>query len=318
MLPACSSRCCCARTSTRAARTVTTQVQRGGRHDPRRARGLRRRRRCAVRRRRAGRQRDPRPPAARRRWRVRRHGRPRRRWRAASRCAASPSPRTACALVVSNARAVRRGRTEQLALPHPRPTTGDAVRDFDVEHTKRMHLIVVRRDLTGFQHLHPTQAADGTWTVAGAPRATPAPTACSPTSRTTATAHDARRRPARRRRRRPARRCRRPRPRRRATAATTCASTAAPPHAGDGGRRCASRSPATGGRSQTEPYLGAGGHLVALREGDLAFLHVHPTEDDGRSASRPTFPTAGRYRLFLQFKADGRVHTAAFTQEVTR
>ena len=39
------------------------------------------------------------------------------------------------------------------------------MRDFDVEHTKRMHLIVVRRDMTGFQHLHPTQAPDGTWSV---------------------------------------------------------------------------------------------------------------------------------------------------------
>lgn len=37
------------------------------------------------------------------------------------------------------------------------------VRDFQVEHTKRMHLIVVRSDLTGFQHLHPTMADDGTW-----------------------------------------------------------------------------------------------------------------------------------------------------------
>ena len=31
-----------------------------------------------------------------------------------------------------------------------------------------------------------------------------------------------------------------------------------------------------------------------------------------------TFPTAGRYRLFLQFKHEGRVQTVAFTQEVTR
>ena len=30
------------------------------------------------------------------------------------------------------------------------------------------------------------------------------------------------------------------------------------------------------------------------------------------------FPSAGRYRLYLQFKHDGRVHTAAFTQEVSR
>jgi hypothetical protein len=42
---------------------------------------------------------------------------------------------------------------------------GQTVRDFDVEHTKRMHFIVVRRDMTGFQHLHPTENADGTWSV---------------------------------------------------------------------------------------------------------------------------------------------------------
>ena len=42
---------------------------------------------------------------------------------------------------------------------------GQTVRDFDVEHTKRMHFIVVRRDMTGFQHLHPTENPDGTWSV---------------------------------------------------------------------------------------------------------------------------------------------------------
>jgi hypothetical protein len=31
-----------------------------------------------------------------------------------------------------------------------------------------------------------------------------------------------------------------------------------------------------------------------------------------------TFPSAGKYRLFLQIKAAGRVHTAAFTRTVTR
>ena len=66
-----------------------------------------------------------------------------------------------------------------------------------------------------------------------------------------------------------------------------------------------------------EDYLGAKGHLVALRQGDLAFLHVHPDENSLKFMA--TFPTAGNYRLFLQFKTeDGRVHTAAFTQEVQR
>ena len=59
----------------------------------------------------------------------------------------------------------------------------------------------------------------------------------------------------------------------------------------------------------------AKGHLVALRQGDLAYLHVHPDAD--RLKFMATFPTAGAYRLFLQFKVDGSVHTAAFTQEVS-
>jgi hypothetical protein len=68
-----------------------------------------------------------------------------------------------------------------------------------------------------------------------------------------------------------------------------------------------------------EPYLGALGHLVALREGDFAFLHVHPEAEEGsgpRIAFRATFPSAGRYRLFLQFAHANQVHTVAFTVEV--
>jgi len=66
---------------------------------------------------------------------------------------------------------------------------------------------------------------------------------------------------------------------------------------------------------QLQDYLGAKGHLVALRQGDLAYLHVHPDADSLKFMA--TFPTAGTYRLFLQFKVDGSVHTAAFTQEVS-
>ena len=70
-----------------------------------------------------------------------------------------------------------------------------------------------------------------------------------------------------------------------------------------------------------EPYLAAYGHLVALREGDLAYLHVHPDGEPGDGTTKPgpsiTFfaevPSAGRYRLYLDFKHGGsrtygRVH----------
>jgi hypothetical protein len=70
-----------------------------------------------------------------------------------------------------------------------------------------------------------------------------------------------------------------------------------------------------------QPYLAAYGHLVALREGDLAYLHVHPegSPGDGVTLSGPQIefvaqvPTAGSYRLFLDFQHKGVVRTAGFT-----
>jgi hypothetical protein len=190
---------------------------------------------------------------------------------------------------------------------------GRTVRDFDVEHTRRMHLIVVRRDTTGFQHLHPTQRADGGWTVpvslrdAGSYRVL-ADFSVGGEARTLADdlAVDG---PLRSR------------------------SLPAPARTVDvDGLRVSLDEGATRAGAEAElgftvtrdgrpvalrDYLGAKGHLVALRQGDLAFLHVHP--DANRLRFGATFPTVGAYRLFLQFEtADGRLHTAGFTREVAR
>jgi len=70
-----------------------------------------------------------------------------------------------------------------------------------------------------------------------------------------------------------------------------------------------------------EPYLGARGHLVALRQGDLAYLHVHPLDTTAQGDEivfHAVFPSPGAYRLFLQFKTAGQVHTVAYTLEVSR
>ena len=42
---------------------------------------------------------------------------------------------------------------------------GRPVRDFEVEHARRMHRLVVRRDMQDFQHLHPRLGAGGTWST---------------------------------------------------------------------------------------------------------------------------------------------------------
>jgi hypothetical protein len=189
---------------------------------------------------------------------------------------------------------------------------GRTVRAFDVEHTKRMHLIVVRRDQTGFQHLHPTQRPDGTWSVpvtlrdAGtyrvfadfSARGTASTLAADLTVDGTVRSRAL---PA------PAR-----------SVAVDGMRVALAPGAVRAAREAELGFSVTrGGRPvKVEPYLGARGHLVALRDGDLAFLHVHPDADRLRFGA--TFPSPGRYRLFLQFRAGGRVHTAAFTQEVAR
>jgi hypothetical protein len=69
-----------------------------------------------------------------------------------------------------------------------------------------------------------------------------------------------------------------------------------------------------------QPYLGADGHLVAIREDDLTYLHVHPLDNAGagRVAFEAEFAEPGRYALFLQFKHRGSVRTARFTLEVVR
>ena len=194
---------------------------------------------------------------------------------------------------------------------------GRPVTDFDVEHEKRLHLIVVRRDLSGFQHLHPRMRADGTWAAdadlsAGGTWRLFADFTRDGVQRTLGSdvQVDGRFQPAA---------ATPPRTRARSDGGLDVALRPSPaaPRAGaeqrlafevrDGGRRV---------DAELEPYLGAGGHLVALREGDLAYLHVHP--DGDRLAFATSWPSAGRYRLYVQFKHHGRVHTATFGQEVPR
>ena len=208
---------------------------------------------------------------------------------------------------------LRRGRAQTLTFRIVKDD-GATVRDFDVTHEKRMHLIIARRDLTGFQHLHPVMAADGTWSTrvtlpdAGSYRLF---ADFSYGGEATTLASDLRVD---------------------GDADLKPLPAPAPTAVSDGGYDV--RLDATGATAgeeselrftitrdgrpvETEPYLGAGGHLVALREGDMAFLHVHPTGDGQGVGFAATFPTEGSYRLFLQFKHEGRVQTVAFTQEVS-
>ncbi|GGV48602.1 hypothetical protein [Streptomyces spectabilis] len=201
--------------------------------------------------------------------------------------------------------------------------SGRAVTAYARDHGKELHLIVASRDLTTYRHLHPTRSADGTWSVPatlpkagdyrvfadfrperakekvtlGADLAVTGAYAPAPTLAPAATAklpggYEVR-----------------------------LDGALMPGEPGELTLRVTRRGkPVT----DLQPYLGAYGHLVALRSGDLAYLHVHPGGEPGDAGTEPgpevsftaTAPSAGTYRLFLDFRHEGKVRTAPFTLRV--
>jgi hypothetical protein len=190
---------------------------------------------------------------------------------------------------------------------------GHAVTRYTETHDKLMHLVVARRDLSGFQHVHPTMAADGTWRVpltfanagdyrvfadyqvagegttlgadvAVAGNYTPLP--LPPPALTSAVGEYR----------------------------VTLSGELTP---GTTSRLTLTVDRGSVPVTDLQPYLASYGHLVALRQGDLAYLHVHP--GDARSKAGPNIvfyaevPSAGTYRLYLDFKHGDVVRTAEFT-----
>lgn len=196
---------------------------------------------------------------------------------------------------------------------------GQPVTDFVDEHDKELHLILVRRDLSGYQHLHPTRDADGVWT-ATAELAVPGtyrvladftPTALGEgLTLGTDLQVPGEQRPT-------------PLPAPTRTAAVDGYTVTLTGDLVPGSSSTLTLSIAKDGRPVTdlEPYLGAYGHLVALRSGDVAYLHVHPegAPEDGVTTAGPSIefaasvPSAGTYRLYLDFLHEGQVRTAEFT-----
>jgi len=186
---------------------------------------------------------------------------------------------------------------------------GLPVDTYDVLHDRELHLIVASQDLRQYEHLHPERDAHGRWWVelpdlpAGAYRAfadfqpsgadqytlgvdllAPGPT---PTAE----------------------------PLRPQSTDSVDGYDVTLEHDSSGDSTVVTVTVRRDGRViTTEPYLGAAGHLVALRDGDLAYLHVHPLDDEPAGPVRfaVEVPSAGSYALFFDFKVGGRVRTARF------
>jgi len=189
---------------------------------------------------------------------------------------------------------------------------GAVVTDFELRHEKRLHLIAVDTGYAGYQHLHPTMAPDGTWTtpIGLAPGVVRVYADFRPAGGEDAVAR---------------------------TDLRIAGPVASPAYSvlrtqrvgkytvtalgdlvvGDSARMTFEIGLNGAPVDDLQPYLGAYGHLVMLRDSDGAYQHVHPEEGPAGPAISfaASAPTSGRYHLYLDFKHGGVVRTAHFVLE---
>ncbi|CCB71709.1 hypothetical protein [Streptantibioticus cattleyicolor] len=210
------------------------------------------------------------------------------------------------------------GYTFRITGPDGRPVTG-----FAVDQTKKMHFYAIRSDLTGFQHVHPVMAADGTWTADLAalqpgswrvfasftPDGGPGKGKDFVLSRTvTVPGH--------------AEPVRLPAPAASTQVDGYTVTVKGEPMAGMAHPLTVSIGKDGRPVTDLQPYLDTYAHLTGFHEGDAAFAHLHPrTKVDGDHGGpdlsfHAELAKPGNWRMFLQFQTGGRLHTAALTLHV--
>jgi hypothetical protein len=190
----------------------------------------------------------------------------------------------------------------------------------DVEHEKKIHLIVVSEDLSYFDHIHPEMNADGSYTVkhtfpAGGNYTLFADYKPSGGNHTvdnlpvTVTGS--------------------------APAARKYGADKLVSEAGDGfsvtlmpeGGRFVTNTPMhikgkvlKNGKdvdvNTLENYLGAKAHMVVVSLEEKKYLHVHPGVEGGSFDLHTTFDKPGVYRGWIQYQSSGKVYTNDFTINV--
>jgi len=193
--------------------------------------------------------------------------------------------------------------------------------DLKVAHEKLIHLILLRDDVTGFQHVHP-EYKDGRWTVEATianqglyqmyvdiePKEEDPITLRVPLTIGGATQHS-----------------QFPSVSANMSAMTsgiqatlqTASELKTKEHVNLTFVLTQNGKPIT----QIDPYLGAFGHVVILRHGDPDdFIHGHPITEtkptDGKVVFESEFPIKGTYTIFAQFSINGQVRTFPITASV--
>ncbi|MDD9272183.1 hypothetical protein ACFPES_34710 [Paenibacillus sp. GCM10023248] len=198
---------------------------------------------------------------------------------------------------------------------------GKPVNEFDLNHEKMMHLIVVSKDLSYFNHIHPEYQGKGLFTVttrfpAGgdyklfadfAPSGkeksvlshaltvqgnAASPAGLKPDAKLTATVNGTE-----------------------VALAIDGLKAGAEANLTYTFKDAATKAPV----QNLQPYLGAVGHVVILDAAAEQYLHVHPTDEKSTGPSAKfmtTFPQSGIYKIWGEFQRDGQVFAVPFVVKV--
>ncbi|MFY0544129.1 hypothetical protein [Brevibacillus sp. H7] len=194
-----------------------------------------------------------------------------------------------------------------------RDASGKPVEDFQVNHEKLNHLIVVSEDLQEYYHLHPEYQGKGTFTLSyplkeGAYKAfvdvkpVNASYAVTPLSLQVGEAHSHEQHEPLR-----------PDNQLTKTVEGRKVTMEMEPSSLQAGVPVTLRFTIHDGTP--EKYLGALGHVVILNETADQYVHVHPVSET-ETAFETQFSQPGKYKIWAEFKLNGKVHTYPFVVEV--
>ncbi|WJH37429.1 hypothetical protein N6H14_21310 [Paenibacillus sp. CC-CFT747] len=204
---------------------------------------------------------------------------------------------------------------------HIKDKDGNPVDKFDIEHEKLLHLIVVSKDMSYFNHIHPEYKGKGEFVITNSfPSggeykviADYVPTGGTKTTQMEWITVEG-------------------------TGKAPVALQPDPSHSKvvdgvevellnnhpEAGKEFALNFKLTDAATKQpitdlEPYLGAVGHVVILSQDTEQYLHVHPVEEKAKGPDAQfvtSFPDKGLYKIWGQFQRNGKVFTVPFVVEV--
>jgi len=227
------------------------------------------------------------------------------------------------AMTIVDPRGATAGKPFNLKLQIKETKTRSVVKAFDMAHERYFHLLVASKDFEWFLHEHPVMASDGTWSV---PIEFPAggeywiygdvaPIGKGSQITASSIKVDG------------------PRPAWKVSWAPKTTGSDQGVQGQFGGDLVVGKKAILTVKltdqvgkpvSDTEPWLGAAGHLMIFSQDGQTVVHSHPADGDenqrlvkqGELRFTGRFPKAGLYRVFVQFQRAGKIHTIPFTIEV--